>query len=385
MPKLKLGSGAALAQYQLLNNCATTCEAYHFCGGNRRTAPCGCAFPVSSVLRHRCHICSLNCRERHFPGPHEAGNHFAAQIAAGLTLDEVPLRQAPQIVMPVYIPMHTQNVRIPGLVLPFDWVAADAKQLLNPRLNKPAGMKPAFLTNELVRANLRVKEECRLLAVMNAPDWILESFWEMPRRSFFRQLLASGFSLATGPTFSVINETSEGTLVPHAHHISMLMRHNRVVDEQQAAGLGAIPNLYWPDDDARQFRNWVDWLRDNSSVHTVSRDLTMKAAVTPRIDALKRVFDAVGRDFHVLIIGTGPATAPRALTQLAAAGHSCTIVSSAPIIAGTKNREYIFNEAGELVEVCTDKSRPREELMLDNLSRFERMLSQKAFEARPLG
>jgi len=373
-----LGSGADLLQRQLFADCATTCEAYHFCGGNRRTAPCGCAYATASPLYRQCQGCEYSCRER---TAQSIGDGFAAQVAAGLTLEEVRLSQPVTESLPVFIPLHTHNVRIPDIVLPFKWIATDAQSLLNARELKPAVLDPKFATAESTREHLRVSPSCQLLAVFNSPDWVLDSFWSMPRQALFRHLQRAGFYGATGPTFSVINRTAEDTMVPHAHHITMLMHHHRVIAEQQAAGLAAIPNLYWPDDDATQFRQLAAWLRDNPHIHTVSRDFSMRngpLSIEKKTDSIIRLLNEAGRSFRVLIIGTGPANAPRIIRQLAEAQHTCSIISSAPIIAATRNDEYTFNEAGKMLQKPSDKSGKHPHLMVNNLLKFNKLLEDVA-------
>lgn len=285
----------------------------------------------------------------------------------GLDLFDLKISQNLEDVFPLLIPLRTADFPKGGGVLPLRWAAADATQVKERLLTGPVA-NPRFINSEDVRSFLRVAGECRLMAVMNAQDKVLERFWQLPDRiGRFQQLASYGFELSTGATFSVTEFTEENTPMPRFHNLVMQRRHNRVLSEIQRAGLTSVPNLYWLDN--REERWWVEWLQQNLLVHYVSRDFTRtrhKAAVQERIDALLNLLNKVGRSFHVFLVGLGPAIAASALQCLARSGHTGTILTSDPIMQGIHGKLY-----DQELKPQSNKSKLKHELVLANIQLFE--------------
>jgi len=359
--------------------CRTRCEAYGVCGGSRTTAPCGCAWPLDSGKRYQCAECYLVCRDirRVDPVSGQLGEcSFARHIAAGYSLEQTHIIHEDQPRFPLFIPLHTQDYQ--GSGLPLRWVGVDVRWLFNVRKQGPATLKAAFATRDTARSYLKVGAGCELLAVLNGEDWMLEKFWQMARQPALHQLAAVGFRASTGATFSVTPLTTLGTPVPFAHHSAMLMRHHRVLAETQAAGLYSAPNLYWLDGDQRELRRWAQWLRANPQILTVSRDFTSTPAgtvIARKVQELLFLLQQAGRPFHVLVVGTGPINAPPVLQALVAAGHTATIVTSAPIMKAQSGGRYEFTSTGELITVASDPDQCSfAELIEHNLALFEQRL-----------
>jgi len=363
----------------LFDDCATHCEAYHACsGGGYPTAPCGCAWKLNDARRYQCGTCYVVCRERQSDGLD--GGHlgtFAAHMAAGLPLARLRLDQGRPASFPLLIPTKTADIAGQGVRLPLRWAAVDAKGLLNWRQQAGAVLKPAFADALAAREHVNVGPECELLAVFNAQDKILESFWAMPRRQILGALQGCGFAAATGPTFSVSTLTTTGTLVPRAHNLVMQMRHHQVVNEVQEGGLTAIPNLYWEDE--REQQAWIDCLKFSPAVSVVSRDFTRtrsQRAFAEKLDGLLALLSAVGRPFHVLVVGAGPAHAAGALFRLAEAGFTGSIITSDPILKASHGMGYERNAYGRLASV----SRPESSIMQLSIHNM-RLLEDLLFEA----
>ena len=365
-------------QHFLFDDCATHCDAYHACSGGYPTAPCGCAWKPDDARRYQCATCYLVCRERQ--SDCLAGGHldtFAAHVAAGLPLGRLHLDQGPPVAFPLLIPTKTADIAGPDVRLPLRWAAVDAKGLLNWRQQTGAALKPAFADALAAREHLNVGPECEVLAVFNAQDKILESFWAMPRRQALSALQGCGFAAATGPTFSVSTLTTTGTRVPRAHNLVMQMRHHRVVAEQQESGLLAIPNLYW--EDGREQQAWIDCLKVNPAVTVVSRDFTRtrsQRAFAEKLDGLLALLSAVGRPFHVLVVGAGPAHAAGALFRLAEAGFTGSIITSDPVLKASHGMGYERNAYGRLTSVSCPKPSIAH-LSIHNM----RLLEELLFEA----
>ncbi|QHJ07584.1 DUF4417 domain-containing protein [Hymenobacter busanensis] len=306
-------------------------------------------------------------------------NTFAQHIATGLPLERLRLTQDQPLPFPLFIPTKTADLAGLQVRLPLQWAAVDAKGLLNWRKQRGADLKPVFdgADSLAVRDYLHVNAECELLAVLNAQDKILESFWAMPRRKALSALRASGFVASTGPTFSVSTLTTGGTLVPRAHNLVMQMRHHRVLHEIQEADLVSIPNLYW--EDQRDQQEWITWLKESPSVSVISRDFTRtrsQRAFMDKLNGLMELLAAVGRPFHVLVVGAGPAHAPSALARLAELGFTGSIITSDPLLKASHGRQYVRNARGRLIYApCPDSD--IEELCLYNM----RVLEDALFEA----
>lgn len=359
--------------------CATSCEAFGVCGGSRITAPCGCTWSIESGRRFQCDRCELICRQIKQVDPDTGllGElSYESHIAKGYSLEQTTINHDLLPEFPVFIPMHTQDFK--GGIIPLRWVAADIRWVFNVRGKGAATLKKCFSTATGTRQYLKVDENCQLLLVLNGEDGILEKFWKMPRQIAFQQLVAMGFSVSTGATFSVTPLTTQGTLVPFAHHSAMLMRHHRVLAETQAAGMCSAPNLYWLDGDQREIQRWASWLKLNSGIKTVSRDFTSTShptVVARKMTELIYLLELAGRTFHVHIVGTGYVNAPSIASTLAEAGHTVTIVSAAPIMKAQSGGKYDLNDAGEIVESsCNSKEYPFHQLILHNISVFEKRL-----------
>lgn len=360
-------------QSNLFNDafCERQCFARATCGGGYETAPCGCAWKKVSK-RKKCKECYLVCLQRTVAATNSrrADDAFQ-QYLDGLPLPKLRLTRSTNEVFPVFIPTRTSDFPAGYGTLPLRWAAVDAKQLLRERVLSAASLEPSFDNPTNARHFLRVPGECRLLSVMNAQDRILESFWAMDDRiGQFQKLGACGFEVSTGATFSVMHLTTDGTPVPRFHNHVMQQRHHRVASEIQQAGLLSVPNLYWQDE--REWRAWAEWLARNSTVSTVSRDLTRTRRGLPfreKMDGLLSLLDRANRPFHVFLVGTGPANAAAALYRLATHGHSGTVITSDPILKGVKGRVY-----DKHFKSILDLSVERHEAVLHNIELFENHL-----------
>lgn len=364
----------------LFNNC-TTCPAFAACGG-AKTAPCGCAWKASSGFRHKCSECSLVCRDRREPGPGGIEYLFEDYLAEGRFLEQLTVQQQKQELFPLYVPLLTHfNKKYQKL--PVRWAAANVNALLNSRKYVGAVLKESFNSESTARQFLSVKDDCDLWAIFNGKDDQLESFWGMgttERSGMFTHLSEIGFSLATSATFSISDLTHRKTPTPQAHNVVMQTRHHQVSHELQAAGLDAVPNIYWRDGERSDIHRWARWLIENPDVHTISRDFTSTRRLPTAIakmNELMQLLELVKRPFHIIIVGTGVVTAPKLMQTLNRQGHTATIVATAPIYdAGRCAVRYEFDGARSEIVKRKDGDTPRSELILNNMRLFEQMLSE---------
>lgn len=366
------GQGSFLGEFNTLA-CQQRCFAYPMvCQGDYASAPCSCAWRHTSPRYRLCRECYLICLDRSVKALDGTIEDDAlSQFRGGLPLNKLMLSQPPTADFPLFIPTRTSDFPSKTERLPLRWAAADVKQLWRARNLAGASLKPKFATEASTRAFLRVSDDCRLLAVLNGQDRYLESLWAMDDRiGKFQQLAASGFEASTGATFSVMHLTVEGTPVPQMHNITMQRRHNQVAQEIQQAGLMSAPNLYWFDE--REQRQWIEWLLRHPAVSTISRDFSLTRygpALWEQMNGLLHILECAGRSFHVLLVGTGPATAPDLLRTLAERGHTGTVITADPIMQGVKAKLY-----DSRMKAKTSKTRLRPELALENIELFETRL-----------
>lgn len=343
-------------QGSFFDDCSSKCEAYSSCGGFRATAPCGCIWRSSSGRRYKCETCYIICRERRAQNEFaETQNQFSREINSGLNINSISVKQI-SYDLPSFIPYNTQEYK--GSYFFKNFVAVDIKSLFNCRKSKPASIKSRFTSEAEIRKYFQASTDSTLIAILNGKDWRLESIWAMPRRVMLKQLHSLGFSICTGPTFSITALTTENTPVPYSHHTAMLMRHHRLLSEIDQAGLCAIPNLYWLDGDKRQIKEWASWLTKNPKIGMLSKDFTSTRkweSVEPKVKELIILLAQVLRPFHIFIIGTGQANAIKVKTLLTQAGHTVSIVTSAPIIKAMRGSKYFFNALGILSDTPSSK------------------------------
>ena len=197
----------------------------------------------------------------------------------------------------------------------------------------------------------------------------------MPRDSFYRLLEEKGFSVATGPTFSV-NDESDG--YPAYQNVLMQRRHHRVIQELQHFSFIAAPNIYWRNE--RDIREWTGWLISNENVRTVTRDFSrtkLSATFQKELDGLVRILGSLGRPVHVLLIGVAENNGITALRKLAKIGCTATIISSSPIRKAIGGRRLKITDFGNLISQ-KDLAFSREQLVKENLETMEEYLVSQA-------
>ncbi len=366
----------------LFSGCSK-CEVYSVCGGDT-TAPCKCVFPPDNGKRYVCNECPLLCRDRVEADVNQPIYDFKTHIESGRFLNEIAISHSWVPDFPLFIPAHTEAFK--GEQLPIDWASADLYTLFG-----KGRVRDFFKTEYGAREFLKVSPQCNLIAVLNGKDKYLENLWGMgveARTRAFEQLNRIGFSISTGPTFSVSNRSTfeiasgkELTVsTPQAHNIGMITRHNKVVEELQNASLYTIPNLYWRHSDAVELKRWADWLIVNPSIKVISRDLSLTKnceTIKTKIAELIQMLKLVGRNFHVLIVGTGTITAPVVLKMLMRAGHTGTIITKSPIHDATVSA-IRYKLTDDRIVREGDSTTPRTNLILNNLAVFTELLELTA-------
>lgn len=317
----------------------TDCPLWTECGGSD-SAPCGC---FRTRDRFQCRECQYICRERGLKSS-DPEERFEAYLQPALTLEQLRIAQPSDFTLPAFIPTKTDHVRQPT---PFDldWAAVDAKALFTRHRHEPVQLRPFVSSPTSTRRALNVLERTELLGVLNGRDGLLEGFWAMEREPFFQRMREAGIRAMTGPTFSITSEER----TPASHNVAMLLRHHYLVETIHEAGFIAIPNLYWRT--ARDRRQWMEWLQQNSDVSVISRDFTRTKGVDafrPEFDGLLEIVRGCGRRLHIVALGVGIRKAPHVVRQLADLGASVSIVSAEPVMQAIKRGCGWHREPGSL-------------------------------------
>lgn len=317
------------------------CQLWDSCGG-AISAPCQCVW--NDERRHQCGICNVICRERYVVLKDGGVDTLASRMLDVTPFDELHLEQhLDDFSFPVFIPDQTYNLP-KDVRLNCEWAAIGLKQLISQQIGVPAQPHSWLVSFPLARRRARVGNNCRLLAVLNAADSLLESFWGMKRVKLYDALIASGFSAVSGPTFSIYKYASEEKhpRIPDSHSVMMLNRHHRVMTELAERFHVPIPNIYWRNDS--DLERWREWLTRNENVSFIYRDFSATKGQDYQefLYGLLGLVSTIDRTFHLLVTGIGSAKAATVIKQFAEVDCKVSIISADPIVKGMKNRAMIY-------------------------------------------
>jgi hypothetical protein len=215
-----------------------------------------------------------------------------------------------------------------------------------------------------------------LLTVLNGRDDLLEGLWAMELEPLFARLKQAEVRAVTGPTFSITGEHQ----TPASHNVLMLLRHHRVVDAINQAGLIPIPNLYWRT--AADRGRWVEWLQQHPSVRVISRDFSRtknRSSFRYEFEGLLEIVRGAGSGLHVVLVGVGTGKAFEAFHRLGDVGSTATIVSAEPVMRAIKHGLGMRREKGS-VPTITVSQMTRFELAEANLMVMKEYLEDLAAE-----
>ena len=354
----------------LFGEACATCPAGDVCRGSA-SSPCGCKH--TGAKRYDCANCYIICRERRDEPGQRYDEEFEVRLAEGRTLAEVRLGQDDYLgPLPPLLPMRVRSLR-PEHVAQLDVVAFDLEDLVtDPDQHGLVALRKAFRQDERhLRAHFGIAPGARLLAVLNGTDERLEGMW--PKRiEILTQLREVGVTAVTGPTYSISDQD------PASHHAIMLMRHHQAMHEAAALGMLAIPNIYWRDE--HDIHDAARWLRENLSIHTVSRDFSrtaQQAAFQRQFEGLLTLLRQVGRSLHVVVVGVGYGRGAYVLNRLATVGCTGSIATPNPVIMGHRGQRIVRKSAVRLTST-PDRVPLRKDLAWENVRLLEADLAATA-------
>jgi hypothetical protein len=203
---------------------------------------------------------------------------------------------------------------------------------------------------------LRAPQSARLIAVLNGEDEALERLWQRERVVLLQNMKGLGIHAITGPTYSIY---SEGPTHPAAHNVAMLGRHHRFCADASAAGLIAIPNIYFRN--RREALRWGRHLAESAETRIISRDFTRtksQSGFIQEFESFLHVLRAAGRPMHVVLQGIGIKKIAFVARELAKVEATFTLMTAKPIVepivAGRTRLQTISDFVARVESAATD-------------------------------
>ena len=308
----------------LFESGCSSCPAGDVCPGDV-SSPCGCVWVGSK--RYDCTDCHILCRDRRSPSTLVRDEDFTVRLAEGRWFDDVTIDHSyAPLDLPVLVPLRVRDLGLDAVPC-LTAIGFDLEDLVTRPNAAGAVMAKRSRTRVSLRERVGASSETTIIAVLNGDDDRLEGLWGMDRARFFDGLRAQGVGALTGPTFSVYDDE------PASHRTLMMMRQFKVLEEAQAAGIVAVPNLYWrgPYD----VRAWADWIRGNPGVQFVSRDFSrtkQDPAFHAQFSVLLDLLRLVDRPLHIIVVGVGAGRGAYVLSRLGQLGCGGTIATASPVI-----------------------------------------------------
>jgi len=347
------------------------CSLWNICGG-APSAPCECVHTGED--KYNCQECRIVCRERKAaPTNLISEDTFHDQIAAGIPLHKLKIAQPtnnPQF--PIYTPLHTNKLSSSA---DFTYVGIPVDKILTAPKSKYPSLRKYVTNIDELEKHFNTISSNKYIAILNGADEYLEALWRMPdRNKLYEKFKELGIQYVTGPTFSIIDEPG----VPASHNITMLLRHNRIVNELTDFGLIPIPNIYTRSQ--YNIQQWKKWLALNFQVTHIAFDYSLQSKgrnVDKHIMKSLTLLDGLKRDFHIFFTGIGTMNGLFINDKLQNSGHSFSIITGEPIIKGAKGGQKLSVEKGSIKYVAKPEY-PKEALAKYNVALFRDLLKNKS-------
>ena len=214
------------------------------CSGSSGCSYCGCAKSEYGARMNICDQCPVRCGSRAGSNPMSS---WVADVGGTFLFDDIPT--------PAALPAG-----LPGVIPVVDGVATD----LDARAKWPAygiGLRRVYspLTWEVkplwkdatAHEALRVPDERKIVLVGYGTDPLVEAFWTR-RHRLYEFLAKKQFDLVLAPNYSMYGSQ------PRAEHLLNFRRNLLVSAEMNAAGIPAVPNIYWfRKEDLDRYLSWA--------------------------------------------------------------------------------------------------------------------------------
>lgn len=212
-------------------------------GRNAGCSYCGCAQAEGAAHSGACRQCPVRC------GSRVDIHDWMADVGGTLLFDDIPAPAAPPDGLPGFVPA------VDGVATTLDAQAewpAYAITMRRVYSQRTGSLKAMWRKEGDARQILRIPDDRLVVLSGYGEDPLVESFWTH-RRDVYPALAEKRFDLVLAPNFSMYGNQ------PRTEHLLNFRRNLMVAAEMVAAGIPAVPNLYWlRKEDLDRYLAWVD-------------------------------------------------------------------------------------------------------------------------------
>jgi len=215
-------------------------------GCNSDCSYCGCSRAEASAPVRACARCPIRCPSRIDIGA------WMGDVDGSLAFDDISLTGRLPETLPAFTP-QVDGSGIPELDAKLSWpaYAVGLRRVFSPQSH---AIYRRF-AGRSARDVLGLRPAQLAVLACYGEDPLVEAFWTLRHRdALIEQIAAHDWDLVLAPNFSVYGNW------PRIEHLLSMRRSLMMAAELNAAGLVAVPNVYWFR--LEDLRRWADWAAD---------------------------------------------------------------------------------------------------------------------------
>ena len=211
-------------------------------GCNSDCTYCGCSRTEGAATPGGCRTCPIRC------GSRTDIEAWMRDVGGTLRFDDISIR-TPLPLLPRFIPLlEGSDVAELDRVARCPAYGFRLRQVFSARTHQ---LSPS-LTELGAHAALGLRDDQLAVLVGYGEDPLVEAFWTLRKADrLIEAIAAQGWDLVLAPNFSMYGNQ------PRAEHLINFRRSLMVAAELAAAGVAAVPNLYWFR--REDLERWVAW------------------------------------------------------------------------------------------------------------------------------
>ena len=282
-------------------------------GCNSDCSYCGCSRTTTQTTHNGCATCPIRC------GSRTDIDAWMAVIGNTFGFHDIALDTQLPAGLPRFIP-QVDGSDVAHLDEGLHWgaYAVGLRRVFSPRTHR---IVPKF-TDRTAHQALGLDPSQRAVLVGYGEDPLVEAFWSR-RHSLIESLAAQQWDLVLAPNWSMYGNQ------PRAEHLLNFRRNLLVAGELSAAGIPAVPNLYWFRlEDLDRYLHWAQATGPAAvaiNLQTFRTDADWELMALPGLTYL-----AHGLPAGCELIATGASRADRITTLLELFGPRLRLVSQNP-------------------------------------------------------
>jgi hypothetical protein len=285
-------------------------------GCNSDCSYCGCAHAEALAPRGACDRCPIRCPSRSDIAA------WMADLGGTLSFDGIKLQGRLPEGWPSFIP-QVDGTAVTELDRELHWpaYAVGLRRVFSPASHS---IYPRFAGKDAHEVLDLVAGQLAVLAGYGV-DPLVEAFWTYRRRDrLVEQIAAQGWDVVLAPNYSIYGNW------PRIEHLVNMRRSVMIAAELAAAGVVAVPNVYWFR--LEDLRRWADWSLEADlpaiavNLQTVRENSNWESWSLPGLTWLAENLPAT---LPVIVTGLSRADRIAAVAQLF--GTRLTVVSQNPM------------------------------------------------------